>query len=523
MDAKDLHNALLRPETYPEPTGPIEFRETHISRLYFTDQHVYKIKKPVDFGFLNFTSLDRRRFYCEEEVRLNRRFCPDTYLGIVDIRREGEQITLGGKGEVIEYAVWMKKLPEERMLDRLLKTADPFLPREMERTAQRIAQLHRESDIVYGNGGRNDLDTVRFNWQENLTQTAPGIGNPLSARAHAIGAAWVDGFLTDHAALLLRRQAAGFVRDGHGDLHVEHICLTDPVRIYDCIEFNRRLRVADVAADLAFLLMDLDFRGRRDLAALTLESYRAALPEDHDLPLLLPFYKIYRAWVRGKVMNLLAGDAKADAGVRAAASESALRYFNLALGYISPPALLLTCGLMGVGKSTISRELAWALDAQLMRSDELRKAISGLAPTTRRPEPFGSGIYTAEVTRRTYDALLDRAMAALSAGDTVIVDASFAHRTERDRFAEAAAQAGLPCLLIHMECPEETALERLDRRQGTSADASDGRREIFSLQSAVFDPVNDSGNVIRVDTSKEVDYNVHFLLCELIERIGMRR
>jgi hypothetical protein len=523
MVENTLHRDLLRPDAYPEETGPIGHRETHISRLYFTDRHVYKIKKPVDFGFLNFTTLDRRRFYCHEEVRLNQRFCPGTYLDVVEIRKTAQQYRVGGEGEIVDYAVRMKRLPEERMLVHLLQAAAPSLPAEMQRVGRHIALLHRDSEIVRSDGGRSDLETLRHNWQENFTQTASFVGQTLCACGQAACTAYVERFLAEHASLLLQRQEQDFVRDGHGDLHAEHICLTDSVCIYDCIEFNRRFRVADVAADLAFLLMDLDFRERRDLASITLEAYRKAGEADRELPLLLPFYKVYRAWVRGKVESLLAADATAEAEARNAAAGRSRRYFSLALGYLCPPMLVMTCGLMGVGKTTVARSLAAALGATLLRTDELRKTLAGLPSTASRAEQFGAGIYSAEMTAKTYDLLLERSLAALAAGQSVIADAAFLRRDERERFAAAAQRKGFPWLIALMECPAETALERLDRRQAMGRDASDGRRELLASQAAAFEPPAGTENIIRIDTAGDVDYNVQRILCAIIERDRMPR
>jgi len=518
MNEFALHKAMLRAETYPGENGPIGYRETHISRLYFTELHVYKIKKAVDFGFLNFTTLDRRRFYCQEEVRLNQRFSPGTYLGVVELRKDGQRYAIDGVGEVVDYAVRMNRLPEERMLVRLLQTNDPTLPDEMRRVGRRIALLHRESEMIPYSGGHRDVETVRRNWQENFSQTAAFVDRFLADCGQAACAAHVDRFLAENEEMLGRRQAHGHVRDGHGDLHAEHICLTEPVRIYDCIEFNRRFRIADVASDLAFLLMDLDFRDRRDLGAITLEAYRGAAGSDDEMPLLLPFYKLYRAWVRGKVESLLAADAAAGEATRLAAAGRARRYFSLALGYLIPPALIMTCGLMGVGKTTVGRGLASATGAMFLRSDELRKELAGLPPEARKTEAFGTGIYSAEMTRRTYDLVLERALAALDTGLPVVADASFLRQAERERFAAAAKQRGYNWLLVQMECPEETALGRLGQREAAGQDASDGRRELYATQAASFEPPTEAECVIRIDTRGDVDYNVQLILCALIDK-----
>jgi hypothetical protein len=522
MDPQKLHKALLRPETYPEKTGSISFRETHISRLYFTDRHVYKIKKAVDFGFLNFTTLDRRRFYCHEEVRLNRRFCPGTYLGVVEIRKAEERIMVNGQGKIVDYAVLMKRLPEKRMLDHMIQCNGHSLLGEMDRVARHIAKLHQESEICRGNGGPSNLEVIRRNWRENFTQTAPFSGKTLSNKSLDLFSTYVSRFLEKYASLLLRRQEEGFVRDGHGDLHAEHICLTKSMCIYDCIEFNQRFRVADLAADLAFLLMDLDFRNRRDLSARILTVYQEAMGKDRESNVLLPFYKIYRAYVRGKVESFLTEDTTAEAIARRQAASRARRYFNLALGYLCPITLVLTCGLMGVGKTTIGKPLADILGGTLLRSDELRKELTGLRVTEKKAEPFGKGIYTPELTRKTYDLLLERSLASIAAGNTVVADASFLRRDDRELFRKAAEKAGVPFLILFMECDKQTTFRRLDRRQALGSDASDGRRELYAQQAAAFQSIAGTKDVMRVDTARNIDYNIHSILCEITEKAGMR-
>ena len=416
MDPRILHQALLDPEAYPEKTTKVEFRETHVSRLYFTDHHVYKVKKPVDFGFLNFTTLDRRRFFCNEEVRLNSRHCSGVYLGVVEIRRRGNRLSIGREGEIVDYAVQMKRLPEDRLLDRLVDSDVP-LPADLpQRLAGKIAEMHRVSEICRKEEDGPNLETVRVNWRENLSQVAPFLGKTLSDKALEICSGYVERFLDRHAPLLVRRQEEGFVREGHGDLHTGNICLTEPICIYDCIEFNRRFRVADTAADLAFLLMDLDFRGRRDLSGAILSAYRETMGDDPGMDLVMPFYKTYRAFVRAKVESFLYEDREAGEAIRQEAGKMARRYFNLALGYLCPPALIITCGLMGTGKTTVARGLAEATGAVFLRSDRLRKELAGVEQTARREDPYGQGTYSPEFTRRTYLRLLEETRASLSGG-----------------------------------------------------------------------------------------------------------
>lgn len=516
MTPEELHRLLLDPAAYPMPPKHLELRETHISRLCLTDDFVYKLKKPVNFGFLDFTTLSRRRHFCQEELRLNRRFAPDTYLKVVPVRLNGNRLQIDGKvGAIVDYAVVMRRLPRQRMLDYLIEQDDPSLPAEAARLGRALGAIH--GDAPRARGGAAWATLLRRNWEENFAQCAPFAGITITPQALEICRARIRAELDALTPLLRSRETSGLVRDGHGDLHAEHICLTEPLRIYDCIEFNRRFRIGDILEDLAFLLMDLDKRGRRDLAALVQAEWCRALESDAP-PRLLRLYKLYRAFIRGKVESLLAADLAAPAEERHAAAARAAAYFNLALGYLAPPALLLTCGLMGVGKSVLGRALAQALGAVQLRSDLLRKELAGLDPLSRRDDRFGSGLYQPEMTRRTYDALLAAALSQLSTGAAVIVDASFSDPGERERFRCAAATAGVPCLLLHLHCPQAVALQRLAERQSRGADPSDGRVGLYRHQEQTFIPPAPAEAALAIDTTAAISSNVQTILVALLTR-----
>lgn len=517
MDSDTLHQALLDPQTFQAPEVGITFKETHISRLYFVGDRVYKVKKPVDFGFLDFTTLEKRAFYCREEVRLNQRFSEGIYLGVVEIREQEGRFSIDGPGRTVEYAVLMKRLPEEKMLPRLLADQDPALPARMAGLARHIAECYLQLESFGPDSGDDHLAVVTHNWQENFSQTEPYIGETISADAFELLRQYVLDFERQQADLFRRREARGWVRDGHGDLHCEHICFLDGrIAIYDCIEFNRRFRIADVLADLAFLLMDLELRGRYDLACIVRNNYFEVIGQDPDADLLLPFYQIYRAYVRGKVESFLSSDPGADRNNRDAAAARAGGYFNQALGYLCrTPQMILTCGLMGVGKTTVARQLAIPLGARLLRSDEVRKELAGLPSQERRNEAFEEGIYDRDSTRATYDLLLERAMQTLQEGRPVIVDASFADRDQRQRFRQAAQDAGYPAWTVEVTCERDVALQRLDRRQSEGRDASDGRRALFDRQALAFDPIGNEPRVLRVDGNALPDAAVARLLCAI--------
>lgn len=506
-----FHEHLLDPSAYPEEPREVAFKETHISRIYLTDSHAYKLKKPLNLGFLDFSTLEKRRHYCHEEVRLNRRFTTDIYLGVVTLRENKGVLAFGEHGRIVDYAVQMRRLPEQLMLNRLVKAQSPQLSSDMLRLGEALRSLLAKSEICRNQAVRN-AEVVRQNCLENFDQTVPAIGTLLSAAAHNLMREITLRKLDNLQELMLEREARGWVRDGHGDLHTANICMTEPVCIYDCIEFNRRFRVADVIADLAFLIMDLEFLGRWDLADSLARHCRESVGS-LDCDRLLPFYKSYRAWVRGKVDALLANEAAADGKTRDEAARLARRYFNLALGYQLKPTVFLTAGLMGVGKTTLARALAAATGARHLQADVVRKQLAGVPAQQPCRDDFGTGLYSDEMTARTYAELFRLTAGHLAEQCSVIVDASFARDEQRRSFVALAGEVGTTAWLVHLACPDVEALTRLEHRRN---DASDGRMELFARQKAAFQPITAGGRVVTVDTSLAVDYNVQSLLCRAL-------
>ncbi len=522
MNQDLLHTALLSPTAYPGETGPITFKETHVSRLYFTSEHVYKIKKSVNLGFLDFTSLEKRYQYCCEEVRLNSRLCPATYLGVVEIRRSAKGIAIATTGKLIDYAVKMKRLPDDRMLDRLLTLNPEGLHKDLTRVAQRLARFHAEADIFRAPISLGE-ETVRRNWTENFSQARTFSQNTLSDNALEILEDNVNTFLASSQPLLNHRQRDGFIRDGHGDLHAGNICLTDPVCIYDCIEFNDRFRIGDVVADMAFLLMDMDFRGHRSLAHFLWNVYTQAFFPGDGAEQILPFFKIYRAFVRAKINAILSSEPEVKTAQRHQAEKTSRQYFNLALGYLCPRILILICGLMGVGKTTIARALNRSIGARHLRSDTVRKELAGRSQTVHLQENYGQGIYTEAMSRKTYKKLLDMTSQSLSNGESVIVDASFSSKVQRRRFFEEAERQDVPAFLIVLQCPTSTVLTRLANRQTEGLDASDGRADLYPRHAENFDPIEPGPHSFEVDTLEDVDYNVQKIICSILTQTGRRQ
>lgn len=502
-----LLKSLLSTSAYQEPTSSVHLLQTHVSYLFITDHYVYKIKKPVDFGFLNFTTLDRRRFYCNEEVRLNSRLCPDIYLGVVEVREEAGVALFAGNGKIIDYAVKMKRLPAERMLDRLLADG-AVTDADMRRVARTIAEFHLGAE----RGGEIDsygsLESIRRNWEENFQQVADFINVTLTGRDLQIIREWFEGFMAGNGELFAERVAHGFIRDCDGDLHLENISLAEQVCIFDCIEFNYRFRYSDTAADIAFLLMDLDYHDQSHFAELFLNEY-VAVTGDREIVRLLDFYKVYRAFVRGKVASFRLNDPAIPEPERQTARETASRYFRLARGYVLrrrlSPALFITCGLMGSGKSTVAAALARDLGLASTSSDAIRKELTSTPPRLHHRAGYGEGIYTPAITAATYQAMLTRAEAALRSGQGMIVDASFRSKGDRAMFHNLAGRIGVPFCIIHTSCPERTVRQRLDDRVLRPQEVSDGRWELFHRQKEGFEPPDaEEGRVIFVDTSRPI-------------------
>jgi len=327
----ELVGALLNPKVYPEPTQRIELMQTQMSFVLLTDNYVYKVKKPVDLGYLDYTTLDKRQFYCHKEVELNRRLCPDVYLGVVPITRD-EGITIEGQGEIIEYAVKMRRLPQEAMMD-VLVTKNQLSPEMIITVAQKLVEFHRRAETSADISAFGSLDVIAQNAEENFTQTDKYIGNTISQEQYQNIEAYTNSYLKRNAPLFHKRVAEGRIRDCHGDLHAAHICFTDDICIYDCIEFNDRFRYCDVASEIAFLAMDLDHYGRADLSESFVNAY-VEMSQDKEIRELLDYYKCYRAYVRGKVNCFKLDDPHISEEERAEALSAARSYFELAESYI---------------------------------------------------------------------------------------------------------------------------------------------------------------------------------------------
>jgi aminoglycoside phosphotransferase family enzyme/predicted kinase len=483
MKLADLISALSDPRAYPERVDAVEVRQTHISVALLAGRWVYKIKKPLLLGFLDYSTLERRRHFCDEEVRVNRRLAPAVYAGVVGVTEEGGAVRVEGSGEVIEWAVKMVRLPAEATLRSWVARGE-IRAEVLAGLAGRLAAFHAQAERSAAIAESGRFAVVARHARENFTESAGQVGTTVSSAVFERLRALTESELERLHDTIEARAARGVPCDTHGDLRLDHVYLLPrgqpagadlpEVLIIDAIEFNERFRHADPVADMAFLVMDLEASGQDRLAAAFADAYFAA-SGDLEGRSLLPFYTAYRAAVRGKVEGLKAGEPEISPADRAQAGQKARARWLLALGALEErprrPCLLLVGGLPGAGKSTLARGLARSEGITVIRSDVVRKEIAGIARDASYSSPYGQGLYTPERTERTYAECLRRAEAELFEGRRVLVDASFGVEARRRLFLDAAVRWGVPGVLMICQADEAVIEQRLRARRNDASDA----------------------------------------------------
>jgi aminoglycoside phosphotransferase family enzyme/predicted kinase len=479
MELTRLIDALSHPAAFPHPVDTVEVHQTHISAVLLAGAFAYKVKKPVNLPFVDYSTLERRRHFCEEEVRLNRRLAPEVYLGVVPVTLDGASVKLEGAGPVIDWAVKMERLPAGATLEAALRRR-ALSPETVETLAARIAGFHSsaESGAHIAEFGR--FAVVSRNALENFEQAKPKVGSAVSRRVFDRLKALTVQALDSRRDLIEHRAERSVPRDTHGDLRLEHVYVLADRRppsdlvIVDCIEFNERFRFADPVSDMAFLAMDLAANGRRDLAdRFTAAYFRAS--NDEEGRTLLPFYTAYRAAVRGKVEGIKASEREVPDAERTAALAKARGHWLVALGALEEPSrapcLLLVGGLPGAGKSTLARALADKAGFTVIRSDVVRKELTRAAGVDATRAGFEDGLYAPEWTERSYTECIRRAEEIVYEGGRALIDASFREDARRAQFLDAADRWGVPSLLLVCRADPETRRDRLARRTGDASDA----------------------------------------------------
>jgi uncharacterized protein len=508
-----LIESMMRPSFYPHCPAQVELKQTHISYAFIAGDFVYKVKKPVHFAFLDCTRLGDRFHYCREEVRLNSRLSPGVYLGVFPILKRGDSFVLGPEArtehpDAVEYAVKMRRLPEDRMLDAML-AAGKVTSEMIRAIAGRIANFHAEAPSAHA----WEYGSAAAIWRsviDDIAQNEAFLELTLRSSQFSEIDIFCRNFITAHWRDLNNRALEGRVREGHGDLRAEHICLLgDQIDVIDCVEFSEQLRYGDVASDIAFLAMDLDRLGASSFADELVEAY-ADTTGDHELAVFVPFYKCYRASVRGKVESIRSLEREVASAERQRAHKLAKAYFSLACRYAraASPALIVICGLSGSGKTTVAGILQHHKGFKTINSDRVRKQLASVSAHEHVRTDYGTNIYSDRFSKITYDAMLAEADKLLNDGCGAILDATFKASADRQLALALAARHRVPVLFVECVVGEDEAIRRLEQRASMEGEVSDATPAVYERQRAEFEPICELPPRchLRIDTACQRDH-----------------
>ena len=530
-DAKSLVAFLSSPESYPHGPAGVRAIQTHISWVFIASPFVFKVKKPVNLGFLDFSMLEKRHYFCQREIELNRRLCPGIYLDAVPIYETDSGFSFEPRGDVVEYAIKMKELPHGWFLNELLEK-NRVGEKEINRVISTLHRFYQAETPTPEIEQWGTPEKLKISTDENFTQVEPFIGETISTAAFEAIRHYTNQFFELSENLFHERIQQHRVLDCHGDLRLDHVHLTpEATTIFDCIEFNDRFRFIDIANDLAFLAMDFDFKGRSDLGNQFLGNAARVLA-DAGMLKVANFYKCYRAFVRGKIESIQATE-KETTNPKEHEKQGA-RYFRLALKYAvsgSEPLLLVVMGGVGSGKTTVAKQLASELDWPVFSSDETRKTLAGVPVAQRTPPELRAKIYSARMTQKTYRKLLEEGIAAigccsrgrrprlLQPHNGVILDATFSTRSLRKCLRDECKKANVPIQFVELEVDPNEIKNRLKLRDEKTDETSDARLEDFEkLNAAYQSPSELAPDLIRVSTNASVSDAVKTILLCLAEK-----
>jgi aminoglycoside phosphotransferase family enzyme/predicted kinase len=510
MNQGMLFDHLKNPKFFGPHVISVQLLQTHISYVALTGTYAYKVKKPVNFGFLDFSSLDKRKYFCEEELRLNKRLCPEMYLDVLPITKKDNILELNGDGIIVEYALKMKEFPQEYIMTNMLQQGK-ISEETIDRLCTILVDFYNIQEPTEEIKKYGELQSVKQNIDENFDQTRPMVNITVPKETFWYIKDMVTKFFERKKEVFGRRMKEGRIYDCHGDLHSGNIVVTgDDIHIFDCIEFNDRFRFCDVASDIGFLAMDLDYLNYPYLSSYLIQKY---VEKSHDINIysVLNFYKSYRAFVRGKVHGFQLNDPHIDPVKKNTLVDAAKKYFDLSQYYARlfsldlqkhKPLVFIFAGLSGTGKSTVARKIAVDYHGIQINTDVVRKEVAGINKYEQHHDQYNTGLYDPTKIDDTYEQVMERATKFLKKGENVVLDATFQKKKYREMAHHIAVKHHATLVKVQCVCPDAVVKKRLEDRMRNKS-VSDGRWEIYLVQKTTFEPFTSEENCLTMDTSDE--------------------
>ncbi|MEA5509497.1 AAA family ATPase [Crocosphaera sp. UHCC 0190] len=508
MDISTLIKKLQNPEFYPHSVKtPIEVMQTHSSVVFLTGDYAYKLKKPVNFGFLNYSTLDKRQHFLTQELNMNQVIAPDIYLEVLPITDDNKQLNLSGEGEIIDYILKMNQFPQNCLLINLFE-AGKLQEYHLKELGKTIAEFHKNTktnDYIRSFG---DIEIIKKSIDENYQRTEKYIGIAQSKQQYQETKQFTDRYFSANKKLFENRRKHDKIRECHGDLHLKNICLWhDKIQLFDRIEFNEEFRLVDVMFDVAFTVMDLDARNRQDFSNIFLNTYLEYTGDWEGLP-VLPVYLSRQAYVRAKVNSMLLDDPNISQKEKQEATQTAANYYHLAWQYTQQHQgqIILMSGLSGSGKTTIAKYLAKQINGILIRSDALRKHLTGIPLN----QTGGDDIYTQEMNEKTYNRLIELGQILAQHGFSVILDAKFDRHIWRELVINWSKNNQIPLTILYCDAPREVLIDRLCKRTDDISDATPNLLEEQAKKAELFNEIEQE-YVKIIDTTTDWEKSLNSL------------
>jgi uncharacterized protein len=504
MEYQEIVKFLLNRENYQHPVKKVKHIDTHyLSDVFLTGKFAYKIKKPVNFGYLDFTTLAKRKFFCYQELILNRRLAPEMYLDVLPITNQNGQLEFDGQGEPVEYVLKMKEIPQQYLMDKLLGE-NKITKQILDKLAQIVAKFHARAKTSKKISFFGSLKIINKNWQENFSQSKPFISKTISLADWKFFKRAIEKFIKQNKKIFDQRIKEKKIKDCHGDLHKGNIFVApEKIYVFDCIDFNERFRYQDIISEIAYFAMEMDFAGKKELSSYFVDQYFKS-SKDQRLMKLLLFYKCYRAYIRGKVGGFSLNNPDLSKKQKEINKVKAQQYFQLAKKYViemQKPVLILGAGLPGIGRSTRLKLLAKKINAQILDSDLIRKQIKKIE-------------YNPKSKLAVYQAMLKMAEKYLRQGKNVILDATFSKKIYRQLAIDLTQKLKIQYYLIEFFVSENIAKQRLIKRAKEKS-ASEADWQVYLKIKKEFEPIQDK-NYFKINTAGLPAEKVK----EILEKLG---